>query len=510
MSDVAAAIGAGALFGAAVFAAALVRFAYDYRRRRLLLDAVPEGIFAVSANGRICYANAHAAAQFRCERRELLKRPIEDLVPEDARSTHVRARRGYLERPKLRPMASGIEVRALRRDGTTFPAAISLNHVRIGRRRQILCVVRDISEQHAVQRAMLDTNERLTRGLAEIQQRAADLAALTEMGELLQCCASEAELHRVVVDTACRIAPGSSGALYLSRRGQSVLHVASSWGCEWNHSTAVLEQHACWALRRGRLHRAGPGATIARCEHVPADSLFHHVCVPMVAHSDNLGVLAVSTPDEALARELADGYKRQVVQTLASQAALGLANLRLREQLRAESRSDPLTGLYNRRHFEDCMVRERLRAKRVGREFALLAIDIDRFKAINDRYGHAAGDDVLRAVGRTIRDCVRASDTAYRIGGEEFVVLLPDTDEHGALVVAESLRNAIAAASIAMPHGLRTTVTVSIGVAALHPSSPVPWRELVACADRALYAAKAAGRNTVVAVSTLQAAERRA
>jgi diguanylate cyclase (GGDEF)-like protein len=227
----------------------------------------------------------------------------------------------------------------------------------------------------------------------------------------------------------------------------------------------------------------------------------------MLAHGESLGVLAICTEDDALARELADGPKRQVVQALATQTALGLGNLRLREQLKSESIRDPLTGLHNRRHFERCAEAELRRAVRSGRVLSLLAIDIDRFKAINDRHGHPGGDEVLRGIARVIARALRATDVACRVGGEEFFVLLPETDEDSALVIAEALRAAIAADAYVVPDGATVEVTVSIGVAESGAVAPDRCRDLVERADRALYAAKAAGRNAVVPASALTAAD---
>jgi diguanylate cyclase (GGDEF)-like protein/PAS domain S-box-containing protein len=504
MSALATLVAAGVASAAALMFA---RLAFEARRLRMLLDAAPESIFAVDAAGRIRYANARAAAQFRYTRRELLDRVVEALVPEPAREAHVRVRHAYAAAPHPRPMGGGVDVEGLRSDGTTFPASISLNHVRIGHRTQILCVVRDITAQHALDRSMREANAQLTRGLAELERRAADLKELTEMGELLQCCVSEAELERVVAAAIARIVPGSGGALYLGERGQPALHSGQGWGSLPGAVPTSFDRSACWALRRGRLHRVGAGSATSRCDHAPCDARLHHVCVPMLAHGESLGVLAICTEDDALARELADGPKRQIVQALATQTALGLGNLRLREQLESESIRDALTGLYNRRHFERCAEAELRRAVRSGRVPSLLAIDMDRFKAINDRHGHPAGDQVLRGIAQVMSRALRATDVVCRVGGEEFFVLLPETDEHSALVVAEALRAAIASDAYVVPDGARVEVTVSIGVAESASVAPDRCRDLVERADRALYAAKAGGRNAVVPASSPAAAD---
>jgi diguanylate cyclase (GGDEF)-like protein len=156
---------------------------------------------------------------------------------------------------------------------------------------------------------------------------------------------------------------------------------------------------------------------------------------------------------------------------------------------------DGLTGLGNRRHFDDMLEREWHRSVRAHTPFAFLMIDVDEFKAYNDRYGHRAGDRTLKTIAACIAASVtRAEDLAVRYGGEEFAVLLPATDEHGAYRVAEAIRGAIAALGIQHvgDHGF---VTVSVGAAATYPERGSNSGTIVEAADRALYEAKRNGRN---------------
>lgn len=157
---------------------------------------------------------------------------------------------------------------------------------------------------------------------------------------------------------------------------------------------------------------------------------------------------------------------------------------------------DPLTDLFNRRAFTERLRGEIARVRRSGTAFSLVAFDLDHFKGINDRYGHPAGDEVLRVVAGIVRDTVRTQDVAGRLGGEEFCLLLPDTDADGAEALAERLRVAVAAHSIPTPSGAVLTVTFSAGV--VEWCSGLDEDSLLGRADAALYAAKAAGRDRVV------------
>ncbi len=164
---------------------------------------------------------------------------------------------------------------------------------------------------------------------------------------------------------------------------------------------------------------------------------------------------------------------------------------------------DELTELPNRRGASRQIDVLLSRARRHGHQLALLLIDADRFKRVNDEHGHAAGDVVLREIAARLRERVRREDIVGRWGGEEFVIALPETTPDGAAAVAESLREAIAGTPIEAGDDLRLGVTVSIGVAAWTGQE---LEELVDRADRALYAAKAAGRDRVVLEATAHAA----
>ncbi len=168
----------------------------------------------------------------------------------------------------------------------------------------------------------------------------------------------------------------------------------------------------------------------------------------------------------------------------------------MHSRLQREALTDGLTELPNRRRLEEALGAELTRVRRYGGRFALVVADLDDFKQVNDRYGHLAGDDVLRAFAEVLRANVRDLDTAARYGGEEFALLLPETDLAGAERVAERIRKEMAARAIKTFPGAVLHVTVSFGVAA-HPESRTQ-DELFSAADEALYRAKASGKNQVV------------
>ncbi|GAB4256084.1 sensor domain-containing diguanylate cyclase [Deferrisoma sp.] len=219
---------------------------------------------------------------------------------------------------------------------------------------------------------------------------------------------------------------------------------------------------------------------------------------PMQAHGEPVGVLCLGHRQpkafDRSAVEFAD-----VLAQLAGQALLQLRSL---EQLRELATRDPLTGLWNRRAFLDRLTAELSRARRYPSPLALLLADVDHFKRVNDRHGHPAGDQVLRAVAGTLRSLARETDHVARYGGEEFAILLPNTDETGARALAERIRKALEAEEIPWEgRTLRVTASLGLGVAQEGDDTP---DALISRADQALYAAKETGRNRVVAYSDIR------
>jgi diguanylate cyclase (GGDEF)-like protein len=232
----------------------------------------------------------------------------------------------------------------------------------------------------------------------------------------------------------------------------------------------------------------------------PRETTRQVVVVPLVKGASLLGVLELVMPPDA--RRL-DPDTVGVLTAMASHAATAIDAALLYSLSESLSRSDPLTGLANRRQLDQDIDLEVERAARYHRPMTFLMIDIDHFKSVNDTFGHGAGDAVLCDVADVLREHMRAGDTAYRFGGEEFAVLARDTDARGGYAVAERLRAAIEArydrAAVAVP-----AVTISVGLAAISTETESST-ELIAAADRALYRAKRAGRNRVERASDADA-----
>jgi diguanylate cyclase (GGDEF)-like protein len=239
-----------------------------------------------------------------------------------------------------------------------------------------------------------------------------------------------------------------------------------------------------------------------QCPHAEDPIAAGLLCAPLAAQTETLGLLHVQVrrraAGKARAALLAD--RERLVKTLAEQVALALANIRLRATLREQSSRDPLTGLFNRRYMEESLDREIRRAAREGYGLGILMADLDKFKELNDAFGHAAGDDALRRIGRFLAAAVRGEDVACRFGGEEFVVILPKASLDDTRSRAEALREGIKVPVLDEATHLYPSVTMSVGVAA-YPEHGSSVEQLILAADSAMYLAKAEGRDRVVVAS---------
>jgi diguanylate cyclase (GGDEF)-like protein len=187
--------------------------------------------------------------------------------------------------------------------------------------------------------------------------------------------------------------------------------------------------------------------------------------------------------------------ERGIADLLTAQVAIALQNADLHARVAESALRDPLTGLLNRRYFDEAIQTAHASARRGGDPLSLIVLDLDHFSAVNNEHGHSIGDSVLRRVARSIKGAVRESDVVVRYGGEEFVVITPGTDDAGAVAIAERIRQAVGESGAEPVDGRIIPLTISAGVACLVDEPD--GHGLFRAADSALLAAKRAGRNRV-------------
>jgi diguanylate cyclase (GGDEF)-like protein/PAS domain S-box-containing protein len=360
-------------------------------------------------------------------------------------------------------------------------------------------IARDVSERRRAEESLQTVNEKLTHWVRDLERRNQEGRRRNEMGDMLQTCLTIEEASAVVGRTAAELFPQSCGALFLATASRELYEANTVWG-EAFAGERVFASEECWALRRGRAHWLEDAAAGPRCRHFGNGAAGAAICVPLIAQGEALGVLHVQqvlfTRLPQLPQVHPEDDFRQLAESVSEHIALALASIKLRETLRNQSIRDPLTGLYNRRFMEQSLAREILRAARKSRELSLIMLDVDHFKRFNDTHGHAAGDAILRELGAFLQRSTRGDDVACRYGGEEFVLILPETSKEITRQRAEQVRQGVS--RVAVRHDGRELgqLSLSLGVSS-YPAHGEDPASLLAAADAALYKAKAGGRNRV-------------
>ncbi|MEM8916084.1 MAG: diguanylate cyclase, partial [Pseudomonadota bacterium] len=332
-----------------------------------------------------------------------------------------------------------------------------------GRHTHFMSIERDITD-----RKRYEEESRSTRTYEESRRRERRLVSLAN--EWLHATKSIDELLRVVHKCMQALVPESDGALFLYNNSRDVLEVACQWGTL--EQPDFIEPDDCWALRRGRLYTYGIDEIEFACAHTDETKTEAYLCIPIVAHGDTIGLLHLSFPPGTRGQMSKEAFiswitsRRELAIICAEQISLAIANARLRRQLEDQSVRDLLTGLWNRRWFLDVARKEINKARSDGSNLCLISLDVDFFKKLNDRYGHDAGDLVLRQLGAKMKEFFVGQRYPCRPGGEEFAILLPECGVSGGLEAAEEFRQTLSEMKINYHGETLPTVTVSSGIAA--------------------------------------------
>ncbi len=329
----------------------------------------------------------------------------------------------------------------------------------------------------------------------EFRRRLQQMRVLHEVSLRIGAPLDADAVARATVEALQRLVPVDTAHVFLQEPGGYAVRARVSWAPPRRRPgapTARMEELIRDAMDSGRPRTDSVGGAAT-----PTAILV----VPLRAQGRALGGLCLARASGSAF----DDEAVQVVELLAATCAAALANAALYEQSQRLALTDPLTGLYNRRSLEGLLEQELDKAHRLHYPVGVLVVDVDRFKRINDRLGHLEGDNVLGAIADALRRALRRFDLLGRFGGDEFVAVLPGCDVEAAHTVGEKLRGAVARLRIPGPQV--DGVTISIGGAAAEGPDAGPL-ELLEAADRALYRAKAAGRNRVImAGATVSAAQ---
>lgn len=464
-----------------------------------IVESAEDAIVCLTLDGIILSWNSGAERIYGYAAAEAINRSFSLLCPPEEWNAFLRDA-GNVAAGSRVPLR---RITCVRREGIGVSVAIALSLVRhpSGYVAGVAAIARETESPEHEEEALRSINRQLSETVRNLEQRNREMNFVQQLSTLLQTCLTSGEAHLVLSQSLPKLFPAGTGALFEWNTSVNLLEATVKWG-QPPLPEVVFSPEECWALRSGHVHRVADPATPLLCPHLSRLNSVNSICAPLVASGETLGVLTVqggpyelSQPADVQQRLLS--ARQQLVETLAGHIGLALANLRLRESLRAQSIRDPVSGLFNRRYLDETLPREIHRASRDGRNLGIIMCDLDHFKAFNDTYGHAAGDTLLRSFGELVARVVRAGDIACRYGGDEFVLILLDTSLETAERRAELLLREFRRIVIQYGDMFLNPGALSLGVSAF-PAHGASAAALLRVADEALYKAKGEGGNRAV------------
>jgi len=465
-------------------------------RYRRLFETAKDGIFLLDADtGRITDVNPFLEDMLGYSHSELIGKALWEIGPVKDIAASQGAMRRLQNKEYILYENLPLETKAGQQIHVEFVSNVYL----VDGWRVIQCNVRDITARKHAEENLRKVNDELLASVAGLQRRDEEMKLLIRLNDLLQSCTTQAEAYRVVAHVAVELFAEQSGCLAILYALDQHLETVARWGDE----TAVKSSFSledCWALRRGKLHEVSDARTDLLCHHFVHQPQAGNLCVPLIVKSGTTGVLCLTG---AAGKVIGSITRQQLAVAVGETIKLSLYNLKLREELRQQAIQDPLTGLCNRRYLEENLGRELHRARRGNSPLCVVMLDLDNFKLFNDTFGHDAGDSMLRELAHALCEKLRKSDIACRYGGDEFVLVLPDSSLADTRQRLEQIRLLVKENQITRGCPVLGPITLSVGVvAAPEHGSTAP--ELLHAADIALFAAKQAGRDRVVAYQAKQ------
>ncbi len=350
---------------------------------------------------------------------------------------------------------------------------------------------RDITTQKTIEIELHRVNQEMNDNIAQLEMLNKALLLSNDMSEMLQRCFSDEDVFSVIKDYSEQFFSGCSGALYLIDKDPHQLNTVMKFGeIKLQES---FEKEDCWAFRLSCLFQSDVHRSHMACKHLnlSKDKENKGLCVPLIFQDQFFGLFSLLLTTEETVET------RQLVLMVANRAAATLANIRLVEKLRRQSLIDPLTGLSNRRHMTKVLNETFDLSNNCKSTFAVVMIDLDNFKQLNDCYGHRMGDEILEKVGDFLSTHIRSTDTACRYGGDEFTLILPGMSLNDVIARTQTLFSKMKNLSFTVNGEIVYQLEASIGIAC-YPEHGHNYDQILQAADAALYKAKERGRNQVV------------
>jgi diguanylate cyclase (GGDEF)-like protein/PAS domain S-box-containing protein len=485
-----------------------------------ILDIADDGIISLDATQRIQMFNKGAERIFGYTAAETLGQPIDMLLPERLRAAHRQYVQKFSQSAYIaRKMGERGEIVALRKDRTEFPAEASIYKLKLGEETILTAILRDITERKQTEEALRNqiARERLMAAIAARIRQSLDLETIlnTTVAEVRQFLGGD----RVII---YRFYPDGSGII-----------VVESVGSSWTPILGKIIKDDCFCENYFHLYQNGRINAIDDIHNGETPQCHADLLAPLEVKANLVVPILTATPTTPevggggeFGSKLADTHlwgllsahqcsaprqwqtwEIEFLKQLATQVAIAIQQAELYQQLVTANQQlqqlvclDGLTQVANRRRFDEYLDTEWLRMVREKQPLSLILCDVDCFKAYNDTYGHIAGDTCLQEIANGIRAAVkRPADLVARYGGEEFAVILPNTTAEGAAKVAVEIQSQLRSLQIEHRQScVSKYITVSMGVASTIPSTRSFPEMLIDAADKALYQAKAEGRDRYI------------
>lgn len=401
-----------------------------------IIEAAPDAILSVNSKGQILQANLQTELLFGYSTEELMQMSVEQLMPDSFQNSHEKMRQQYFDKPRLRLMGDGLELFAQHRNGEMFPVEISLNYTVLKQERVAIATIRDIAERR-------QTEMRMRQAATVFDNTDEAIVFADSDRKIVNVNKAFTKMTGFSLEEAC----GKDDHFFCNLTDSVRVH---------NKQISALQKFGIWR-----------GESIVKRKHSGSYPVWHSVSE--VKDSDGTVTSYISLFSDI---------------SVIKQTEEWLTHL---------AHHDSLTGLPNRTLFSARLGQAIELSKRRGKKFALLFLDLDRFKIINDTLGHASGDHLLNEVGERLLERVRGDDTVARLGGDEFTVILNNiAHSEDAAMVAEKIIE-----SLSSPidiEGREVVTSTSVGIS-VYPDDAEDAESLAKAADAAMYRAKEFGRN---------------
>ncbi|PJE07198.1 sensor domain-containing diguanylate cyclase [Legionella sp.] len=334
-------------------------------------------------------------------------------------------------------------------------------------------------------------NQQKTSVLKKIYLVEHEESVMNKLNSMLQICASSEETYPVTRIIAQELFPKLSGGLVIYHDSTQNMETVIQWGKEQILPT-FFSPEDCFALREGNVIIVNNPETALPCNHYTSLPQGGYICIPMFVQKELIGLIHFISQEA----QVISKHSQDLTVTFSNIVKIALVNIKLRQSLLELSLRDSLTGLFNRRYLLEYLPRELARIKRDKTNLITAMLDIDDFKKFNDRYGHEAGDKVLKFIGHELNNNFRPNDMACRFGGEEFLVVMVNMDIETGVQRLERVCGKIKNKSIMYKGQRLSVITVSVGVS-VAPDNGLIVDELIEAADQALYVAKRSGKDRI-------------